>query len=82
MWDWRALWTRWDPPASDPIEERKEEMSSLVAGFAAWMCKRAASAQGETTLGFEVSGEKCLRQFGPGENALKSPSVITVDSPE
>ena len=44
-----------DPNANNPAEEKKNDMSSLAAGFTAWMCKLARSAQGETTLGSEVS---------------------------
>ena len=33
-----------DPNASDPAEEREDDMSSLAARFAAWMLKRATSA--------------------------------------
>ena len=33
-----------DPTASDPVEEREDNMSSLVVGFSARMHKRAASA--------------------------------------
>ena len=55
-------------------------MSSLAADFTAWMGKRAASAQGETTLGCEVPGNKRPKWFGPNDEAQKSPIVITVDS--
>ena len=55
-------------------------MSSLAADFTAWMGKRAASAQGETTLGCEVPGDKRPKWFGPNDEAQKSPIVITVDS--
>ena len=41
-------WT--NPTASEPTEKREDDMSSLTAGFAARMCKRATSTQGETTL--------------------------------
>ena len=58
-----------DPNASDPVEEREDDMSSLVTGFSARMRKRAASAQGETTLGFEVSGGKRPKRPGPNEEA-------------
>ena len=46
------------------------------------MRKRVASAQGETTLGFEVSGGKWPKHSSPDEEAQKSSLVITVDSPE
>ena len=71
-----------DPTASGPTEEREEDMSSLAVGFAARMRKRATSAQGETTLGFEVSSEKRPKWYGLDEEAHKSPTLITVDSPE
>ena len=51
-----------DPNASDPAKEREDSMSRLAAGFAAQMCKRAASAQGETTLDSEVSNRKCPKR--------------------
>ena len=57
-------------------------MSSLVAGFTAWMGKGAASAQGETTLSFKVFGGKSPKRFSPDEDAQKSPVVIVVDSSE
>ena len=44
-----------DPNANNPIEKKKDDMSNLAAGFTARMCKRAASAQGETTPGSTVS---------------------------
>ena len=56
-------------------------MSSLAAEFTARMRKRAACAEGETTLGSKVSGEKCPKQSGLNEEAQKSSKVITVDSP-
>ena len=55
---------RVDPIASDPTEEREDDMSSLVAGFSARMRKRAASAQGKTTPGFEVPGRKSPKRSG------------------
>ena len=58
-----------DPPASDSVEEREEDMFSLADGFATWMCKLAASAQGETTLGLEVFGRKHPKRPGPDEEA-------------
>ena len=69
-----------DPPVSDPTEERKEYMSSLTAGFATCMCKRAVSAQGETTLGFEVFGRKRPKRSGLDEEAQKGSVVIIMDS--
>ena len=50
------------PNASNPIEEREDDMSSLGVRFDARMRKRAASAQGETTPGSKVSGEKSWRR--------------------
>ena len=55
--------------ASDLAEEREEDMSSLATVFAAQMSKRAASAQGETIPGFEVSRGKRSRRPGPDEEA-------------
>ena len=57
-------------------------MSSLAVGFAAQMCKQAASAQRDTTLDSEVSGGKCPKRSRPDEEAHKSPTIITVDSLE
>ena len=39
-----------DPKASNSAKERADDMSSLAARFSTRMYKRAASAQGETTL--------------------------------
>ena len=61
--DWADLNT------SDLVEKMKDDMSNLATGFAARMHKRAASAQGETTPGSEVSGEKRPKRFGPDEEA-------------
>ena len=58
-----------DPISSEPAEEREGDMSSLAAGFVALMCKRASSAQGETTLGSEVSSDKRPKWSGPDEEA-------------
>ena len=57
-------------------------MSSLVVGFAARMLKRAVSFQGETTPNSEVSGGKRPKRSSPDEEAEKSLTVITIDSPE
>ena len=46
------------------------------------MCKRAASAKGETTPDSEVLGEKRPKWSGPDEEAQKSLVVITMDSPK
>ena len=61
-----------DPNASDPAEEKDDDMSSLAAGFVAWMRERATSAQGETTPCFEVFGKKCPKWSGLDEEAQKS----------
>ena len=66
----------------DSVEERGEDMSSLVVGFAARMCKRATSAHGETTPTFEQSSGKRPNRYGPDEEAHKSLAIITVDSPD
>ena len=71
-----------DPIASEPNEEREDDMSSLAAGFSMWMHKRAVRAQGETTPDSKVPGSKRLKWSGPDKEAQKSPVVITVDSPE
>ena len=57
-------------------------MSSLVAGFATRMHKRAASAQGETILGSGVLGRKRLKRSGLNEEVQKSPIVIIFNSLE
>ena len=46
---------------SQLTEEKKAEMSGLVAGFATRMCKRAANAQKGTTPGLEVPSCKRSR---------------------
>ena len=56
-----------DPNASDSTKDRVDDMSSLVVGFVAWMHEWASSAQGETTLGSEVSGGKHPKRSGPDE---------------
>ena len=40
-----------DPISSELAKEREEYMSSLAVGCVARMCKRAVSAQRETTSG-------------------------------
>ena len=57
-------------------------MSSLAAGFAARMRKRAASAQRETTPVSRVSGGKCTKRLGLSEEVQKSPLVIILNSLE
>ena len=57
--------TQGDSPApqiaNGSAVEGEQDMSSLAVGFAAQMRKRAASAQGETTLGSEVPSGKRLK---------------------
>ena len=69
-----------DLNSSEPAEEREGDMSSLAAGFVAWMRKRAVSAQGETTPDSEVSSGKRPKRSGQDKEAQKSLVVITVDS--
>ena len=57
-------------------------MSSLTAGFSTQMCKRVASAQGDTTPGCEVFSGKRPKRSGPDEEAQKSRALITLDSLE
>ena len=71
-----------DSIASDSAEEREDDMSSLTVGFVEQMHKQAASAQGETTPGSKVFGEKRSRWSGLDEEAQKSLTVITMHSPE
>ena len=70
-----------DPISSELDEERGDDMSSLAVGFVARVCKQAASAQGEITLSFEVLSGKCPKRSSRDEEAQKSPTVITEDSP-
>ena len=67
---------------SESAEEEEAKMSSLVSGFSTRMCKRAASAHGETAPSFEVPKEKRPKLSGPNEEAQKSLTVINVDSPD
>ena len=67
---------------SESAKERKVEMSSLVVGFATWVHKRAASAEGEATPGSEVLDGKCFKQSGLIEEFHISPVVIFMDSPK
>ena len=71
-----------DQNASDPVEERENDKSSIVAGFAARMHKQVENSQGETTPGSEVFGGKCPKRSGPDEEAQRILTVIAVDSPE
>ena len=61
--------------ASEPVEE--EEMSSLVAGFATHMRKRAAGLEGET---IPSSDGKRMKRSSPDEEAQKNWAIISVDS--
>ena len=71
-----------DPIASEPVEEREDNMSSLATGFSATMSKRAASAQGETTPNFEVPDDKRPKRSSPDDMAQKSQAVSTLNSPK
>ena len=71
-----------DRNARDSAEKQEDDMSSLAVEFVARMRKRAASAHGETTLGFEVSGGKRPKRSSPDEEAQTSLVIISVDSPE
>ena len=71
-----------DPLVGDLAKEREEDMSSLTAGFASRMHKRAMSTQRETTPDSIIYGEKNPKRSGPDEEAQKSPSVIIMDSIE
>ena len=64
------------------VEKSESDMSSLAVGFAARMRKRATSAQGETTPGFEVPGGKRPKWSGLNEEIQKCLIVITSDSLE
>ena len=57
-------------------------MSSLAVGFAMRMRKQDVSAQGETTPGSEVPRGKRPKRSGLDEEVQKSPTVVTLDSPE
>ena len=70
-----------DPIVSELAKEREDDMSSLAAEFAAQMRKRVAISQGETIPGFEVLGDKRLKWSSPNEEAQKSLTTITMDSP-
>ena len=47
-----------NPISSESVEKRKEDMSSLAAGFVARICKRAASTQRKTTSNSEGPDDK------------------------
>ena len=53
-----------DPILSEPAEESEKDMSSLAVEFVAWMRKRAASNQRETTSGFKGPDDKPPKQYG------------------
>ena len=53
-----------DPIASEPAEEREDDMSSLTVGFFAQMCKWVASIKGENTLNSEVPSGKRPKRSG------------------
>ena len=57
-------------------------MLSLAIGFALRMRKRATSAQRETTPGSEVPDGKRPKRYPLDEKVQKSPTVVTLDSPE
>ena len=71
-------WT--DPTASEPDEDREDDMSGLTVGFSARMRKRVASSQGKTILGSEVTDNKLPKWSGPDGEAQNNPTIITVDS--
>ena len=71
-----------DPLSSKPTEEREDDMSSLAARFAARMCKRATSAQRETTSGSKGPNSKRPKRSGPDKVVQKIPVVVTLDSPK
>ena len=73
-------WT--DPTVNESVKEREVEMSSLTAGFAKWLCKRAANSQGEATPGFKGPNGKSSRLSDPEKETQKSPAVIAVNSSE
>ena len=71
-------WT--NPIVNESVEEREVEMSSLAAGFVAWMRKQAARAQEETTPSSEGLDEKCFKQSDPAKGVQISLTTISVDS--
>ena len=71
-----------DPISSEPYEEREDDMCSLDAGFVEWMRKRAASAQRETTFGFEGPDAKIPKRSDPNGEVQKSLAMINVVSLE
>ena len=71
-----------DRITNEPTREREDDMSSLVAGFSAWMRKRAARAQGETTPGSEVPSNKRPKWSVLNDEVQRSPTVVTLDPPK
>ena len=69
-----------DPISSEPNEERKDNMSSLAAGFIVRMCKWATSALGETTPNSKEPCSKSSKRSSLDEESHKSVVVITMDS--
>ena len=61
--------------ANEPVEE--EEMSKLVTGFSARMCKWVASSKGETT---PISDGKRPKLSSLDEGAQKDWVIISMDS--
>ena len=68
--------------ANEPVEESEDNMSSLVTRFSVRMLKRAAIAQGETTLDSEILGKKRPKWLDLNKEVQKSSLVIISDSPE
>ena len=73
-------WT--NATASEPTEKREDDMTSLTAGFATRMFKRAKSTQGETTPSSKVLGDKIPKWFGLDREVQNSLTIIVVDSSE
>ena len=61
--------------ASEPTKE--EETSSIAAGFATWMWKRAAGLEGKIA---PISDGKRSKRSSPNEEAQKDWAIISVDS--
>ena len=62
---------------SESVEE--EEMFSLATRFAAWMCKRSTTLEGEA---FSSFGEKRPRRSPSDEGAQKDWAIVSVESPD
>ena len=71
-----------NPISSQLAEEREEDMSSLTDKFIARVLKRAVSDQREITSIFEGPYDKRPKRSSLDEEVQRSPTVITVDSPE